>query len=147
MSALSSLAGTKRCSRFFGAVTACLFSKKHFVGHPTPLHQPVLFSAMPRRTAHSRIKYDERYYRWKRPSPNPQRLKAFRWEFSLSIIGATENRCRLSGIIESILLLRDRRLILEGLHRSCSTGLSFFNDRPTPGCVAAEGEIRNYLFA
>ena len=102
---------------------------------------------MPRRTAHSRIKYDERYYRWKRPSPNPQRLKAFRWEFSLSIIGATENRCRLSGIIESILLLRDRRLILEGLHRSCSTGWSFFNDRPTPGCVAAECEIRNYLFA
>jgi hypothetical protein len=49
--------------RFFGIVAARLFPrKKDFVGRPhaTPI---VLLSAMPHRTAHSRTKYDERYYR------------------------------------------------------------------------------------
>jgi len=46
----------------------------------------------------------------KSPSSNPQRLKAFRQEFSLSIIGATANRRRLSGIIERVVLLHDGHL-------------------------------------
>jgi hypothetical protein len=83
---------------FFRAIAACLFSETNFVGHPTPPHQPVLLSAMPRRTAHSPIKYDERYCRQKRPSPNPQRLKAFHREFSLSIIGAMQNLRRMGDI-------------------------------------------------
>jgi hypothetical protein len=44
---------------FFGAVAARLFSEKDFCR--TPLL--VLLSAMRHRTAYSRTKYDERYYR------------------------------------------------------------------------------------
>jgi hypothetical protein len=78
--------------RRFWALLRHVFSAKRFLSDAhTPPHQPVLLSATPHRTAHSRTKYDERYYRLKSPSSNPQRLKAFRQEFSLSIIGATEN--------------------------------------------------------
>jgi len=63
--------------RFFGAVAARLFfSEKDFVGRPqaTPT---VLHSAMPHRTAQSRTKYDERYYRLERPLLQPSETKSF----------------------------------------------------------------------
>jgi hypothetical protein len=52
------------------------FSEKDFVGrlHATPT---VILSAMPHRTAYSRTKYDERYYRQKRPLLQPSETKSF----------------------------------------------------------------------
>ena len=63
--------------RFFCAVRHVFFlSEKDLVGRPhaTPT---VLLSAMPHRTAHSRTKYDERYYRLERPLLQPSETKSF----------------------------------------------------------------------
>jgi hypothetical protein len=74
-----SLSGAKRTlsAGFLAPLRHVLFfSEKDFVGRPhtTPT---VLLSAMPHRTAQSRTKYDERYYRLERPLLQPSETKSF----------------------------------------------------------------------